>query len=95
MYDLELIKGFYARYRTKLSQIRSLLGRPLTLTEKILYSHLSESKTLTEFRRGKDYVFFSPDRVGLQDATAQMALLQFMMVGKEKVVVPSTVHCDH
>ena len=95
MYDLELIKGFYTRYRTKLSQIRSLLGRPLTLTEKILYSHLSESKTLTEFRRGKDYVFFSPDRVGLQDATAQMALLQFMMVGKEKVVVPSTVHCDH
>ena len=95
MYDLELIKKFYTRYRTKLSQIRSLLGRPLTLTEKILYSHLSESKTLTEFRRGKDYVFFSPDRVGLQDATAQMALLQFMMVGKEKVVVPSTVHCDH
>ena len=95
MYDLELIKGFYTRYRTKLSQIRSLLGRPLTLTEKILYSHLSESKTLTEFRRGKDYVFFSPDRVGLQDATAQMALLQFMMVGKEKVVVSSTVHCDH
>lgn len=95
MFDLEMIKGFYAQYETKLNQIRSLLKRPLTLTEKILYSHLSEIKTHTEFTRGKDYVFFSPDRAGLQDATAQMALLQFMMAGKEKVAVPSTVHCDH
>ena len=95
MFDLELIKEFYNQYITKLSQIRSLLKKPLTLTEKILYSHVSESKTLTAFGRGKDYVFFSPDRVGLQDATAQMALLQFMMAGKKKVAVPSTVHCDH
>ena len=95
MFDLELIKEFYNQYRTKLSQIRSLLKRPLTLTEKFLYSHVSETKTLTAFGRGKDYVFFSPDRVGLQDATAQMALLQFMMAGKKKVAVPSTVHCDH
>ncbi|HJM47780.1 MAG TPA: hypothetical protein QGH56_08170, partial [Candidatus Marinimicrobia bacterium] len=70
MFDLKLIRGFYSQYLTKLSQARGFLKRPLTLTEKILYSHVSESTTLTEFGRGKDYVFFSPDRVGLQDATA-------------------------
>jgi aconitate hydratase len=95
MFDLEMIQGFYAQYKAILAQIRSNLNRPMTLTEKILYSHLSESNPFSECKRGSDYVFFSPDRVGLQDATAQMALLQFMMAGKEKVAVPSTVHCDH
>tara|TARA_Y100000588_G_scaffold395307_1_gene522873 strand:- start:12583 stop:14844 length:2262 start_codon:yes stop_codon:yes gene_type:complete len=95
MFDLSTIKSFYSQYTFTLGSIREYLKKPLTLTEKILYSHLSESNTMTEFIRGKDYVFFSPDRVALQDATAQMALLQFMMSGRKKVAVPSTVHCDH
>jgi aconitate hydratase len=72
---------------------RRLLGRPLTLSEKILYSHLSGEAAV--YRRGVDYVDFAPDRVAMQDATAQMALLQFMTCGRDKVAVPSTVHCDH
>ena len=95
MFDLSIIKSFYSQYTFALESIREYLKKPLTLTEKILYSHLSESDTMSEFIRGKDYVFFSPDRVALQDATAQMALLQFMMSGRKKVAVPSTVHCDH
>src|SRR5690606_434676 len=76
------------------SAARQLLGRPLTFTEKILYAHLSETPTKA-YERGKDYVNFAPDRVAMQDATAQMALLQFMTCGRDKVAVPSSVHCDH
>ena len=72
-----------------------MLKRPLTLAEKILYTHLFEEARLRDYKRGEDYVNFRPDRVAMQDATAQMALLQFMNAGKERVAVPSTVHCDH
>ena len=79
----------------KIEAARKLIGRPLTLTEKILYSHLYSGSPNVAFVRGKDYVDFAPDRVAMQDATAQMALLQFMTCGRDKVAVPSTVHCDH
>lgn len=95
VFDLDMIKAFYAGLPAKVEAARERLGRPLTLTEKILYSHLHEDSPLQEYKRGGDYVFFAPDRVAMQDATAQMALLQFMMCGKTKVAVPSTVHCDH
>src|SRR5258708_11128235 len=78
----------------KVDAARKLVGSPLTLAEKILYSHLFETPTRA-YQRGKDYVDFAPDRVAMQDATAQMALLQFMTCGRDKVAVPSTVHCDH
>jgi len=94
VFDLDLIKKLYAELPEKVSQARTLVGRPLTLSEKILYSHLY-NPTTQAFSRGKDYVDFAPDRVAMQDATAQMALLQFMTCGREKVAVPSTVHCDH
>ncbi|MFT4567356.1 MAG: aconitate hydratase [Saprospiraceae bacterium] len=94
-FDIEMIKAHYASLPSKLAAARKSLGRPMTLAEKILYSHLHADSPLTEYGRGKDYVFFAPDRVAMQDATAQMALLQFMMAGKDKVAVPSTVHCDH
>ncbi|KXK04655.1 MAG: aconitase [Chlorobi bacterium OLB4] len=94
VFDLELIKSVYKNYKDKVNKARDILGRPLTYTEKILYSHLFEPLT-HEFTRGKDFVNFSPDRVAMQDATAQMALLQFMSAGISKVAVPSTVHCDH
>lgn len=94
-FDIGMIEAFYANYHNKVSAAREALGRPLTLTEKILYSHLHEESPLQPYERGKSYVFFAPDRVAMQDATAQMALLQFMMAGKDKVAVPSTVHCDH
>jgi aconitate hydratase len=94
-FDLDMIRSAYSRIRNKTTESRQLLKRPLTLTEKILYSHLSETLPGKPFERGKDYVNFSPDRVAMQDATAQMALLQFMHAGKSKVAVPSTVHCDH
>ena len=94
-FDLEMIQQVYAQLPGKIEAARKLLGRPMTLTEKILYSHLHPSTPLKAFERGKDYVDFAPDRVAMQDATAQMALLQFMMAGKSKVAVPSTVHCDH
>ena len=90
-----MIKVFYDRIPDKVNAARDMVGRPLTLSEKILYSHLSEKKVSTVYTRGDTYVDFSPDRVALQDATAQMALLQFMMSGRNKVAVPSTVHCDH
>jgi len=90
-----MIKVVYDRIPDKVNAARDMVGRPLTLAEKILYSHLSEKKVSTVYTRGDTYVDFSPDRVALQDATAQMALLQFMMSGKNKVAVPSTVHCDH
>lgn len=94
-FDINMIKSFYENLPGKVQAARNLLGRPLTLTEKILYSHLHAESPLQSFTRGKDYVFFAPDRVAMQDATAQMALLQFMMAGKPSVAVPSTVHCDH
>ncbi len=95
VFDLDTIKKRYAELPAKIEQARKLLNRPLSLTEKILYSHLDESIQPEYFKRGEDYVYFRPDRVAMQDATAQMALLQFMQAGKDKVAVPSTVHCDH
>lgn len=95
VFDLDLIKGVYTSFRQSIDDVRNLIGRPLSLTEKILYAHLDAASFQNELRRGKDYVNFRPDRVAMQDATAQMALLQFMMAGKKKAAVPSTVHCDH
>lgn len=95
IFDLDLIKKVYAGYPGKVAAARKLLGRPLTLSEKILYAHLSGPLPAAPYVRGKDYVDFAPDRVAMQDATAQMALLQFMTCGRDKVAVPSTVHCDH
>lgn len=94
-FDFSLIQGIYSEYGQKIQKIRSVLGRPLTLAEKILYAHLHPESPLREYVRGKDYVFFAPDRVAMQDATAQMALLQFMTCGRDKTAVPTTVHCDH
>ncbi len=94
-FDIEMIKNHYANLSIKLNEVKAKLKRPLTLAEKILYAHVNAESPLKSFTRGGDYVFFSPDRVAMQDATAQMALLQFMMAGKEKVAVPSTTHCDH
>ncbi|MEM9259023.1 MAG: aconitase family protein, partial [Bacteroidota bacterium] len=94
-FDIDLIKKVYADLPGKVVEARKVLGRPLTLTEKILYTHLHPESPLQEYTRGGDYVFFQPDRVAMQDATAQMALLQFMMAGRDSVAVPSTVHCDH
>lgn len=94
-FDIDMIKRLYAAYPERIAAARKVLNRPLTLTEKILYAHLSEGNASTAYTRGKDYVDFGPDRVAMQDATAQMALLQFMSAGKKKVAVPSTVHCDH
>ncbi|MDH3651530.1 MAG: aconitate hydratase [Saprospiraceae bacterium] len=94
-FDIDMIRSFYKAFPIEVDRVKATLGRPLTLTEKILYAHLHPESPLQNYGRGKDYVFFAPDRVAMQDATAQMALLQFMMAGKEKVAVPSTVHCDH
>ena len=94
-FDIDLIRRVYDALPAKVAEARQKLGRPLTLTEKILYTHLHPESPLRTYGRGKDYVFFQPDRVAMQDATAQMALLQFMMAGRDKVAVPSTVHCDH
>lgn len=95
VHDIEMIQDFYTEYPKKIAEIKLLLKRPLTLSEKILYGHLYDSQCVKPFERGGDYVNFRPDRVAMQDATAQMALLQFMNAGMEKVQVPSTVHCDH
>ena len=94
VFDLDLIKKLYGAMPAKVDAARKLVGKPLTLAEKILYSHLFEAPKRA-YDRGKDYVDFAPDRVAMQDATAQMALLQFMTCGRDKVAVPSTVHCDH
>ncbi len=94
-FDLDMIKNVYARMPERVDQARKMTGKPLTLTEKILYTHLWNDIPDTPFVRGKSYVDFAPDRVAMQDATAQMALLQFMQSGKKKAAVPSTVHCDH
>ncbi|MES2265450.1 MAG: aconitate hydratase [Bacteroidota bacterium] len=94
-FDLDMIKKVYDRYSTRVEAARKATGKSLTLTEKILYAHLSEGDAKKAFERGTDYVDFAPDRVAMQDATAQMALLQFMQAGRPQVAVPSTVHCDH
>ena len=94
-FDIEMIKKVYAEMPAKVEAARKLLGRPLSLSEKILFSHLHSDQKLESFERGGSYVDFGPDRVAMQDATAQMALLQFMQAGRPKVAVPSTVHCDH
>jgi aconitate hydratase len=90
----DMIKKVYENYKTKLTEIRKIVNRPLTYTEKVLYTHLYDKAT-KEFKGGKDYVDLAPDRVAMQDATAQMALLQFMSAGRKTTAVPSTVHCDH
>ncbi len=93
--DLSMLQEFYEAYAAKIGRIREKLARPLTYAEKILYTHLYDDADLRSFKRGEDYVNFRPNRVAMQDATAQMALLQFMNAGKDRVAVPSTVHCDH
>ncbi len=95
VFDIDMIKRIYSLYPTRIEAARKLVGRPLTLTEKILYTHLWEGNATEAYTRGNSYVDFAPDRVAMQDATAQMALLQFMQAGKKKVAVPSTVHADH
>ena len=95
IFDLEMIKNVYQNLHSKTKELRKIIQTPLTLTEKLLYSHLSESKLITPYKKGVDYAEFNPDRVAMQDATAQMALLQFMQSKKNRVAVPSTVHCDH
>ena len=94
-FDINVIKEVYRQMPGRIEKARQLVGRPLTLSEKILYSHLWDDNSSKAFERGKDYVDFAPDRIALQDATAQMALLQFMQAGKSKVAVPTTTHCDH
>ena len=93
-FDIEMIKNHYSKLKESVDSIRSIINRPLTSSEKILYSHLWSNEKKV-FQRGKDYVDFAPDRIACQDATAQMALLQFMQAGKNRVAVPTTVHCDH
>jgi aconitate hydratase len=94
-FDIEMIRKVYSEITEKNKKAKKILNRPLTLAEKILYSHLVDDEQMKDFKRGTDYVYFMPDRVAMQDATAQMALLQFMQAGKNRVAVPSTVHCDH
>ncbi|MEL7249392.1 MAG: aconitate hydratase [Bacteroidota bacterium] len=94
-FDMDMIAAMYKSLPAKVEAARTMLARPMTLAEKILYTHLHPESPLQEYKRGEDYVFFAPDRVAMQDATAQMALLQFMVAGRDKVAVPSTVHCDH
>jgi len=95
IFDLDMISTFYKELPSRISEIRSKLGHPLTLSEKILYTHLFNKLQNKSYKRGVDYVDFAPDRVAMQDATAQMALLQFMMSGKDNTSVPASVHCDH
>ncbi len=94
IFDLDLIKTVYSNFKSKVDEAKKLLNRPMTYTEKVLYTHLW-NKPDKPYERGKDFTDFKPDRVAMQDATAQMALLQFMSAGIPKVAVPSTVHCDH
>ncbi len=95
IFDLKMIREFYKNYPSRVEAAKAFLKRPLTLAEKILYAHLHPDSPMADYKRGKDYVFFQVDRVAMQDATAQMALLQFMTCGRKKVAVPTTVHCDH
>lgn len=94
-FDIEMIKNVYGRMKERVDKAREVVGRPLTYSEKILYAHLFDGAATQAYKRGTSYVDFAPDRVAMQDATAQMALLQFMQAGKNKTAVPSTVHCDH
>lgn len=94
-FDIDMIKKVYSELPARVDKAREVVGKPLTLSEKILYAHLWDGTPSKAFNRGKDYVDFAPDRIACQDATAQMALLQFMQAGKDKVAVPTTVHCDH
>lgn len=93
--DVDMLRGFYASYASKVERARVTIGRPLTYAEKVLYAHLYNPDDLLPYKRGESYVDFRPDRVALQDATAQMALLQFMNAGKDQAAVPASVHCDH
>jgi len=95
VFDLNMIKEVYSKYPERIAEARKVVGKPLTLSEKILYSHLWQGNATEAHERGASYVDFAPDRVAMQDATAQMALLQFMQAGKSKVAVPSTAHADH
>jgi aconitate hydratase len=95
VFDLDMIQKVYAQYPERIAAARKVVGRPLTLSEKILYAHLWDGNAQAAYERGNSYVDFAPDRVAMQDATAQMALLQFMQAGKKRVAVPSTVHADH
>ena len=94
-FDIDMIKQNYAQLEERIGLAKKILNRPLTSSEKILYAHLWDKNPTSSFARGTDYVNFAPDRIACQDATAQMALLQFMQAGKSKVAVPTTVHCDH
>ena len=94
-FDIQMIQKVYSQMVERVDKAREITQKPLTLSEKILYSHLWDGNATKSFTRGKDYVDFAPDRIACQDATAQMALLQFMQAGKNKVAVPTTVHCDH
>lgn len=94
-FDLDMIEKVYSDFDNRVNAAREFMGRPLTYSEKILCSHLFSTQQPEAFKRGESYVDFAPDRVAMQDATAQMALLQFMQAGKKKVAVPSTVHADH
>ena len=94
-FDIEMIRGFYERFPGRVAAARTVVGHPLTLSEKILYAHLWQGDATEAHQRGASYVDFAPDRVAMQDATAQMALLQFMQAGRKQAAVPSTVHCDH
>ena len=95
IFDLKMLRDFYKNFPARVDAAKARLKRPLTLSEKILFAHLHSDNPLADYKRGSDYVFFQVDRVAMQDATAQMALLQFMTCGRKKVAVPSTVHCDH
>ena len=95
IYDIEMIRGFYKNYSAKIDRIRNKIKKPLTLSEKILFAHLYNENDIKDFKRSEDYANFKPDRVAMQDATAQMTLLQFMNAGKESSSVPATIHCDH
>ncbi|WP_321424613.1 aconitate hydratase [uncultured Bacteroides sp.] len=95
VHDIEMLKSFYGSFEERVAFSRNKVGRAITLAEKILYAHLYDANQITTYKRGEDYVNFRPDRVAMQDATAQMALLQFMNAGKSKSAVPATVHCDH
>ena len=95
IYDIKQIKEFYASYQEKVGRVRALLARPLTYAEKVLLAHEQPQEKGYDHRRGADYALYHPNRVCMQDATAQMAILQFMNAGKTQTAVPSTVHCDH
>ncbi|MDR2885164.1 MAG: aconitate hydratase, partial [Rikenellaceae bacterium] len=95
MFDKDRIQALYTSFAERVDGAKNVLQRPLTLAEKVLYAHLHASQPVADFRRGEDYVNFTPDRIALQDATAQMAVLQFMNAGRDRTAVPTTVHCDH